>query len=75
MFDEYPNHNPDEPHCTISTFLHRIAFTVLHASFYIERVECFYVMFCIVYFICYDPVKWVQLTDEIHCSSAFDAQS
>lgn len=40
MFDEYPDvvRDPNDPHCTIATFLHRIAFTVLHASFYIERV-------------------------------------
>lgn len=43
MFDEYPDivQHPNEPHCTIATFLHRIAFTVLHASLYIERVWAF----------------------------------
>lgn len=40
MFDEYPEliQNSNHPHCTISTFLHRIAFTVLHTSLYIQRV-------------------------------------
>lgn len=62
MFDEYPNHNSDEPHCTISAFLHRIAFTVLHASHHIERAECCSVLFCLVYSFYYDLVKWVPLT-------------
>lgn len=44
MFDEYPDEDdivryPDDPHCSIDTFLHRIAFTVLHASLYLERVS------------------------------------
>lgn len=40
MFDEYADveRDPYEPHCTVATFLHRIAFSVFHASFYIERV-------------------------------------
>lgn len=43
MFDEYPDEDeilryPDDPHCSMFTFLNRIAFTVLHASLFLERV-------------------------------------
>lgn len=37
----------DRPRCSITTFLYRIAFTVLHASFFIENVGLFYLeLYC-----------------------------
>lgn len=40
MYDEnsvYVEDDPWAPRCSITTFLHRIAFTVMHASFFLER--------------------------------------
>lgn len=40
MYDENYDEvhvDPWAPRCSITTFLHRIAFTVLHASFFLER--------------------------------------
>lgn len=48
MYDEYSEltqQDPETPRCSIRTFLYRIAFTVFHASLYIERVR----YLCIIY--------------------------
>jgi len=42
MYDENCDEviaDPNAPRCSIVTFLHRVAFTVLHASLFLERAQ------------------------------------
>lgn len=39
MYDGQWCMTPDQPRCSLTTFLYRVAFTVWHASFFIERVR------------------------------------
>lgn len=40
MYDDHYDEacDPNAPRCSITTFLHRVAFTVLHASLFLENV-------------------------------------